>query len=146
MLTGIFIFFILAGLLYIVGMILVAILGGAGSVLGVILGYKATRIIFGLAVMALSAWLMYAGWIEENIHWAWVAFAGIPCAVIGLIITIHNEKLLYLLPLTLLGYGGWLCYAGWIEEDISWGWSAFVGIPLCIGGLALWAFMSDENK
>ena len=146
MLTGIFIFLIIAGLLYVVGMIIAAILGGAGAALGVILGYKVTRIILGLGVMALGVWLMYEGWIEQSIHWAWAAFAGIPCEVIGLMLAIHNEKLVYLLPITLLGYGGWLIYAGWIEEDISCAWSAFFGIPLCLGGLALWAFISDENK
>ena len=145
MLTGIFIFLIIAGLLYVVGMIIAAILGGAGAALGVILGYKVTRIILGLGVMALGVWLMYEGWIEQSIHWAWATFAGIPCAYIGLLCATAYIKLLFLIPIALMGGGGYLGYLGWIEEEIHWAWAAFAGIPCILGGLALWAIMSQEE-
>ena len=87
----------------------------------------------------------YAGWIEEDIHWAWATFAGIPCAYIGLLCITAYIKLLFLIPIALMGGGGYLGYLGWIEEEIHWAWAAFAGIPCILGGLALWAIMSQED-
>lgn len=134
--------FLLGGLL---GELLMGIGGLFVGLIGTIVHYKFTRIVFSLGLMALGGWLIYAGWIEEDIHWAWATFAGIPCAYIGLLCATAYIKLLFLIPIALMGGGGYLGYLGWIEEEIHWAWAAFAGIPCILGGLALWAIMSQEE-
>ena len=145
MLSALYWLFIIGGIIYVVVMLIWFALMGVGGVLSAILSNRVTGIIFGLGMLALGGWLMYAGWIEEDIHWAWAAFVGMPVAELALLIIIPWKKMLLLVPLTLLAYGGWLVYAGWIEEDIHWAWSAFAGIPCLLCGLAALAgLLGDE--
>lgn len=115
------------------------------GLIGVIINNKFTRIVFGIGLMALGGWLMYAGWLEGTVHWAWAAFAGIPSAYIGLLCVTAYIKLLFLIPVAFMGGGGYLGYLGWIAKGIHWGWAAFAGIPCILVGLALWAIMSQHD-
>lgn len=139
MLEGLVSFLIIIVLVFLVGLLLWYVVVGVGGILGLIYNTEVTRILFCLGLLALSGWLMYAGWIGGTIHWAWAAFAGIPLVELALVLISKWKPLVLLFPLTLLAYGGWLMYAGWIAKDISWMWSAFAGIPCLIGGLALFA-------
>lgn len=145
MLSGLLWLFIIGGAIYVVVMIVWFILMGVGGLLGAILENRITATFLGLGLLALGGWLMYAGWIDEDIHWAWAAFAGLPVAELAFLIIIPWKKMLLLVPFTLLAYGGWLVYAGWIDEDIHWAWSAFAGIPCLLCGLAALAgLLGDE--
>ena len=128
-----------------IGEVLMGIGGLFIGLIGVIVHNKFTRILFGIGLIALGCWLMFAGWLEETIHWAWGTFAGIPCAYIGLLCVTAYIKLLFLIPVAFMGGGGYLCYLGWIAEEIHWGWAAFAGIPCILGGLALWAILSQQD-
>ena len=131
-------------LAFIGGLLLWYLFVGAGGILGLIYNTTITRILFSLGLLALSGWLMYAGWIGGTIHWAWAAFAGIPVAELALVFISKWKPLVVVFPLTLLAFSGWLAYAGWIAKDINWLWSAFVGIPCFVGSLALGAAIINK--
>ena len=94
MLEGLIGFFIIVMSVFIVGLLLWYVVVGVGGILGLIYNTEVTRILFCLGLLALSGWLMYAGWIGGTIHWAWSAFAGIPCLIGALVlwsVIINNE-------------------------------------------------------
>ena len=145
MLEGLIGFFIIVMLVFIVGLLLWYVVVGVGGILGLIYNTEVTRILFCLGLLALSGWLMYAGWIGGTIHWAWAAFAGIPVAELALVFISKWKPLVVVFPLTQLAYGGWLMYAGWIGGTIHWAWSAFAGIPCLIGALVLWSVIINNE-